>query len=212
MLMNLNKGQSFCWKITFCKMCEGGSDMWTGGGRLNLSSYIDILRSDRDNRHFAYDLFKCILMNEYFAFCLKLHMYAFIPENLIDNTTSRLHVLAVSNVSLNMMTSSNGNIFHVTGPLCGEFTGPGEFPTQRPVTRSFDVFFDLRLNKRLSKQPWGWWFETPSWSLWRQCNDHLHSLCAAFMSENCQKCQKLDTSTPLVCHFWYWYGADIYPQ
>ena len=69
------------------------------------------------------------------------------------------------------MTSSNGNIFRVTGPLCGEFSGPGEFPTQRPVTRSFDVFFDLCLNKRLSKQPWGWWFETPSWSLWRQCND-----------------------------------------
>ena len=45
------------------------------------------------------------------------------------------------------MTSSNGNIFRVTGPLCGQFTGPGEFPTQRPVTRSFDVFFDLRLNK-----------------------------------------------------------------
>ena len=69
-----------------------------------------------------------------------------------------------------MMTPSNGNIFRVTGPLGGEFTGPGEFPTQRPVTRSFDVFFDLRLNKRLSKQPWGWWFETQSWSLWRQCN------------------------------------------
>ena len=47
---------------------------------------------------------------------------------------------------------------------------PGEFPTQMPVTRSFDVFFDLRLNKRLSKQPWGWWFETLSWPLWRQCN------------------------------------------
>ena len=54
------------------------------------------------------------------------------------------------------MTSSSGNIFGVTGPLCGEFTGLGEFPTQRPVTRSFDVFFDLRLNKRLSKQPRGW--------------------------------------------------------
>ena len=52
-----------------------------------------------------------------------------------------------------MMTSSNGNILRVTGPLCGEFTGPGEFPAQRPVTRSFDVFFDLRLGKRLSKQP-----------------------------------------------------------
>ena len=76
-----------------------------------------------------------------------------------------------------MMTSSNGNIFRVTGPLCGEFTGPSEFPTQRPVTRSFDVFFDLRLNKRLSKQPWGWWFETPSWSLWHQSNDGIDKLC-----------------------------------
>ena len=77
-----------------------------------------------------------------------------------------------------MMTSSNGNIFRVTGTLCGEFTGPGEFPTQRPVTRSFDVFFDLRLNKRLSKQPWGWWFETPSLSLWHHCNAQggLHSM------------------------------------
>ena len=67
------------------------------------------------------------------------------------------------------MTSSNGNIFRVTCPLCGEFTGPGEFPAQRQVTRSFDVFFDRRPNKRLSKQPWGWWFKTPSWSLWSQC-------------------------------------------
>ena len=47
---------------------------------------------------------------------------------------------------------------------------PGEFPTQRPVTRSFDVYFDLRPNKRLSKQSWGWWFETPSCSLWRHRN------------------------------------------
>ena len=45
-----------------------------------------------------------------------------------------------------MMTSSNGNIFRVTGPLCGEFTGPGDFPAQRPVTRGFDVYFDLRPN------------------------------------------------------------------
>ena len=33
-----------------------------------------------------------------------------------------------------MMTSSNGNIFCVTGPLCGEFTVSGEFPAQRPVS------------------------------------------------------------------------------
>ena len=47
--------------------------------------------------------------------------------------------------------------------------GTGEFPTQRPMTRSFDIFFDLRLNNRLSKQSWGWWFETPWRSLWRHC-------------------------------------------
>ena len=51
---------------------------------------------------------------------------------------------------------------------------PGEFHAQRPVTRSFDVFFDLHLNKQLSKQSWGWWFETPSGSLWRQCNVSYH--------------------------------------
>ena len=37
-------------------------------------------------------------------------------------------------MDLIMMTSSNGTIFRITGPLCGEFTGPGEFPAQRPVT------------------------------------------------------------------------------
>ena len=47
----------------------------------------------------------------------------------------------------------------------------GEVPAQRPVTRSFDIFFDLRLNKRFSKQSWGWWFETLSWTLWRQCDE-----------------------------------------
>ena len=50
----------------------------------------------------------------------------------------------------------------------------GEFPAQRPVTRSFDFFFDLHLNKRSSKQWWRWWFETPARPLWRQCNDLWH--------------------------------------
>ena len=51
-----------------------------------------------------------------------------------------------------MMTSSNGTIFRVTGPLWGESPVTGGFPPRRPVTRSFGVFFDLHLNKRLSKQ------------------------------------------------------------
>ena len=46
----------------------------------------------------------------------------------------------------------------------------GEFPSQRPATRSLDVFFHLPLNKRLNKQSRGWLFETPSRPLWRHCN------------------------------------------
>ena len=52
----------------------------------------------------------------------------------------------------------------------GNLPVPGEFPAQRPVTPSFDVFFDLRLNNRLSKQSWGWRFETLSCPLWCHCN------------------------------------------
>ena len=69
-----------------------------------------------------------------------------------------------------MMTSSNGHIFRVTGHLCGEFTVPGEFPAQRPVTQRFN-FFHLRPNKWLSKQWSSWWFETPSRPLWRHRNE-----------------------------------------
>ena len=47
---------------------------------------------------------------------------------------------------------------------------PGEFPSQRPVTRSFDVFFDLCLDKRLSKQSLVWWFDTLSRPSLRHCN------------------------------------------
>ena len=74
------------------------------------------------------------------------------------------------------VTSSNGNIFRVTGPLCGEPPVTGEFPTQSPVTQSFDVFFDLRLNRRLSKPSRPRWFETSSRSLWRHCNVVIRSL------------------------------------
>ena len=95
------------------------------------------------------------------------------------------------NVSVILLTSLDNNwcmswwrhqmeTFSALLAICaGNSPVHGEFPAQRPVTRSFDVFFDLRLNKRLSKQPWGWWFETPAWSLWRHrngvmlCRTHL---------------------------------------
>ena len=61
--------------------------------------------------------------------------------------------------------------FSASLTLCsGNSPVPSEFPAQRPVTRSFDVFFDLRPIKQLSKQSLRWWFETPSGSLWRHWN------------------------------------------
>ena len=65
------------------------------------------------------------------------------------------------------MTSSNSNNFRVTGSLCGEF------PSQKPVRRRFDVFFDLCLNKLLSIQPRRWCSETQWRSLWRHCSEIL---------------------------------------
>ena len=51
----------------------------------------------------------------------------------------------------------------------GIHRSPVNSPAQRPVTRNFDVLFDLHLNKRFSKQWLGFLFETLSRSLWRHC-------------------------------------------
>ena len=88
-----------------------------------------------------------------------------VPSVWVSNEPTKLKSVLCT------MTSSNGNIFRIAGLCVGNSPVTGDFPTQRPVTRSFDAFFDLRLNQQLSKQ-WGrWWFETPSRLLWRHCNE-----------------------------------------
>ena len=72
-----------------------------------------------------------------------------------------------------------------------------EFPAQRPVTRSFDVFYDLRLNRRLSKQSGGWWFETPSRSLWRHRNGFWYSAQLRYCMQHCNTER-------------FWYGTILY--
>ena len=47
------------------------------------------------------------------------------------------------------------------------------FPSQSTVTRRFDVFFDLRLSKKVSKHSRRRWFETALRSLWCHCDDIL---------------------------------------
>ena len=80
--------------------------------------------------------------------------------------------------------------------LCeGNSPVSGEFSSQRPVTWPFDVFFDLRLNKLLSKQSRRRWFETPSCSLWRHCNaDCWLSLCSGWM---------IDIAFVIAPHSWH---------
>ena len=87
---------------------------------------------------------------------------------------------------LRMMTSSNGSIFSVTGHLCGEFTGHRKIPRTKSSDAELWWFFYLHRNKRLSKQWWGWWFETPSRPLWRHCNGTVRQLvCTAVYINAC---------------------------
>ena len=64
----------------------------------------------------------------YHAVCLWMRNY--IPHKTMDMTTepypnliNKRGVKYVSNLIRRMLTSPNGNIFRVTGHLCGEFTG-----------------------------------------------------------------------------------------
>ena len=86
----------------------------------------------------------------------------------------------------------------------------GEFPAQMPVTRSFDVFFDLRLNKRLSKQAWGWWLETPSRPLCRHCNDlTFRSWQTAILYEQSWKIHFISTLHPSLSSHTQFDGGTV---
>ena len=86
--------------------------------------------------------------------------------NIVWRTLSKFHWILFVEVHLRKDQSwwrHQMETFSALLAICaGNSPVPGDFPAQRPVTRSFDVFFDLRPNKRLCKQTWGWWFETPT--------------------------------------------------
>ena len=83
------------------------------------------------------------------------------------------------------MTSSNGNIFRVTGPLCGEFTDYRWIPLTKVSDAEVWCFlYKLCLNKRLSKQSRRRWFETPLRSLWRHCNGHYIETLPAYHGDS----------------------------
>ena len=97
------------------------------------------------------------------------------------------------------MTSSIETFSALLIIYAGKSPETGEFPAQRPVTRSFGDFFDLRLNKRLSKHCWGWWFETPSCSLWR----HSNALKTSEMYHSCWETTKQLHSVTFYTRYWF---------
>ena len=100
------------------------------------------------------------------------------PGNGINILVSAWCLVYLARQSATMMTSASmpwwrhqmETFSALLAPCVWNSPVTGEFPSQRPVTRSFDVFFYLCLNKRLSKQSWGRWFETLPCPLWRHCN------------------------------------------
>ena len=97
----------------------------------------------------------------------------------------------------------------------GNSSVTGEFLAQRPVTRSFDVFFDLRPNKHLNKQSWGWWFETQTLPLWRHYNVYngdmtwKRVLHVCYPTQPCVIWYRWDPSTYLSMWrhsavYWFW--------
>ena len=103
---------------------------------------------------------------------LKYLFLGFDRKNLTGTFSNRLRLISLAWLVSNHDDVIKWSYFPRYWPFVrGNSPVPSEFPAQRPVTRSLDVFFDLHLNKRLSKQSSSWWFETLFHPLWRHRND-----------------------------------------
>ena len=127
------------------------------------------------------------------------------------NMVVRLSTFSCIYHKTSMEWKSNGNIYRVTGLLCGEFTGHRWINLTKASDAELDAFFDLRLNKRLNKQSGRRWFETPSRPLWRHCHgltrldwDKRQSFCYISPHELC-------TSFVNCCAVLLFISGWIYP-
>ena len=97
------------------------------------------------------------------------HPLANCHSIIVQDNSASMRVYLCDPLNTCSSLPSNGNIFRATGPLI--VRGIHQSPVNSPHKGQWrGVFFDLRMNKLLSKQSWGWWFETPLCSLWRHCN------------------------------------------
>ena len=138
-----------------------------------LHTSIKILHNLHAKVCFIFYLRVCVYIYIYILFrryCQ--HLYIHINFALFITVTSheRLHLHCLSNPLLRR-TSKKISKLRIPGTLWWKPSMIGGFPPQWPVKRSFDVFFDQRLNKQLSEQSSRRLFETPSISLWPHHNE-----------------------------------------
>ena len=155
--------QSLAFKVTHLKMSLANYRPFGSSMQLYLLIY---LRGIQVRKLHAYILNESLGSTGWFQFSLGTYCNHLIQLTMIYGPLNKKNIAGkrvFSNYAckqqplytmwftrLSWWRHQMETFFRITGPLCGEFPGPGEFPTQRPVTRSFDVFFDLRLDKRLS--------------------------------------------------------------
>ena len=124
-------------------------------------------------------------------------------------------------ISYTMMTSSNGSFFCVTGPLCGEVTGHRWIPLTKasdaelwcflrsaPWIIGWVISSACALNNRLSKQSWGWWFETTLRSLWRHCSDNWLMYNRTFVQPDIRTTDRCTTDTCKTRQLYNWISVQ----
>ena len=149
-----------------------GLELVSSGDATVLYQLFNTLRPRQNGRHFADETFNCIFVNENVRILIKFSL-KFVPKGPINNIPALVQIMAWRQACMpgSAWWHHQMGTFSALLAFCaGNSPVSGEFPVQSPLTRSFDVFFDLRLNKRLSKQSWGWWFETLACPLWCHCN------------------------------------------
>ena len=140
-----------------------------------------------------------------------IHMNVLLYVHVFQCVLCCTYILACALSEMTTWWRHQMETFSVLLAICaGNSPVTGEFTSQKPVTRSFDVFFDLHLNKSLSKQAWGWWSETPSRSLRRHCNENKY-----VKSSNMDCIMSWHHWDPLVplSHFWQvgvWVWAEFW--
>ena len=91
----------------------------------------------------------------------------------IVNICMMISVMLGFIATLNHDAPSNGNIFRVTGPLWGEFTGHRWIPLKKASDAELWYFLWSAPEQTVSKQSRRWWIDTPLHSSWRHCNVEL---------------------------------------